>query len=58
MKYGISPGGSLCDVCKWAKDKENVRNVKACYCTEYGIIIAHRKERCTGFEVRKQENRD
>ena len=50
---------SKCDRCKWAKSKTQARNVKACYCIQYGIIISHPKKHCRGFihgEVRQQEN--
>lgn len=50
---------SLFTRCKWAKDKVRNTYVTGCYCTEYGIIIAQRKDRCKGFEwakVPEQEN--
>lgn len=51
---------TLCDRCQWAKDKCVSRWAKACYCTQYGIIISYPKERCKGFkhgQVSEQENR-
>lgn len=38
-----------CDRCKWAKSKTQARDVKACYCIHYGIIISHPKKNCRGF---------
>lgn len=59
MMYEMRPGASICEYCKWSKDKVKNQFVNACFCTEYGIIIAKRKERCRGFEqVRKPKDDD
>ena len=41
---------NLCTLCKWSKDKVQNEHVTACFCVNYGYIVAHRKERCKGFE--------
>ena len=40
---------TLCRYCKNAKDHYNGKGAEACYCTQYGIIVARQKRECNGF---------
>ena len=41
---------TICNYCRWAKDRVNNTYVNGCYCVHYGYIISKRKERCLGHK--------
>lgn len=43
-------GVTMCRFCANAKDHYAGKGAEACFCVQYGIIIAHKKERCKGYK--------
>ena len=44
--------------CQHSKDHYVGRGAEACYCTQYGIIIASKKKNCKGFKRLGAQDRD
>ena len=45
---------NLCTNCKNARDRWH----DACYCVHYGIIISHKRDRCWGYDPKKENEEE
>ena len=42
---------TLCNYCKWAKDRVNTTRMNGCYCVHYGYIVSKKIENCRGYKA-------